>query len=110
MGFQIIYNGRILILDEIDKEAAAFFGIKHNDNEYAKPPKYNFDWFEIIGYSISDLDIRNINWTKVIGKILSNAASLTKSYDDLQESIEIHRPYIELCYYWQAKNYIIVNY
>lgn len=109
MGFRIIHNGHILTLDELNKEAAIFFGVNHNDKEYAKPPKYNFDWFKIIGYSISDLDIHNINWAKVIGKILSNAASLTRSYDDLQKSIDMFRPYIELCYHWQAKKYIPIS-
>lgn len=109
MDFKIIYNERAFTIDELDKEAAAFFGVEHNDSKYAKPLKYNFDWTDIIIFAISCIDKRNIQWNEVIGKILTFAASLTKSYDDLQKSIEIHRPYIELCYHWQAKKYIIVT-
>lgn len=109
MDFKIIHNERALTIDELDKEAAAFFGVEYNDNEYAKPSKYNFDWTDIIIHAISCVNERNINWTKVIEKILSNTTSLTRSYDDLQKSIKMFRPYIELCYFWQAKKYIIVN-
>lgn len=99
MTFQILHNGNALTIDELNKEAAAFFSIEHNDSEYAKPSKYNFDWTDFIIFAISCIDKRNIQWVEVIGKILTFATSLTKSYDDLQESIEIHRPYIELCYH-----------
>ena len=109
MTFQILHNGNALTIDELDKEAAAFFGVEHNNNEYAKPSKYNFDWTDIIIHAISCVDERNINWTKVITKILSNTTSLTRSYDDLQKSIKIFRPYIELCYHWQTKKYIPIS-
>lgn len=110
MDFQIFYNGNALTIEELNKEAANFFGVEYNSSEYAKPSKDNFNWTDIILFAISCVDRRNIQWVEVIGKILSISTSLTKSYDDLQKSIEIHRPYIELCYYWQAKNYIIINY
>ena len=100
MGFQIKdKKGTALSMDALDLEAANFFLVEYDEENYAKPIPGSLSWYNVIGYSISN---NNVQWSDVIAHILKICTIGIKSYHE----IEAVRPYIELCLYWQHKGYV----
>lgn len=110
MQFQILNKNIPLTMEELDKEAAAFFGVEVTD-EYAGPSEYPYvvNWFEMIGPSISRLPEGEHEWRYVIGNMCAIAATLKDSKESFLDSLVIYEPFIDLCFHWQSKGYIPVS-
>lgn len=110
MKFQILdTEGNALSMGELDKEAAEFFGVSYNEEQYAKPNPIATDWYNLIGYVITNSPYKGrFPWTEIVGHILHIVAFATDSFDELHNCIIAYKPHIELCYHWQAKGYIPV--
>lgn len=107
--FQILNkNNQPITLGELDKEAAAFFGVEVQDDKYASPENIPyFDWFNWVGRSIANLEGDRLycDWSDVIGDLCRVQALGLHSVDELIEDINKIRPHIELCLHWKNKGY-----
>lgn len=114
MFFQILdNNGNLMDMNELDKEAAAFFGVETDDEFYVGPtgPSPLGNWFEHIGGAIATMPNRQYSWSAIIGNICNRAASMgsRRSAEDVLQVIKRRMPYIELCFHWEAKGYVPVS-
>ena len=107
MKFQILdTKGNPLSMEELDKEAAEFFGVQYNEKQYAKPSPRSTAWYNMIGYNIANYRYNgNLVWSDLVGQILCIAAFATDSFDELHNCIIAYKPHIELCYHWKEKGY-----
>lgn len=108
-SFQILdKNNHPISLDELDKEAANFFGVEVKDDTYASPNNILcFDWFNWIGSAIANLegDRLHAEWSEVVGYLCRVQAIRMHTVDELIADINKIRPHIELCIYWREKGY-----
>lgn len=112
MAFQILdKNNNALTMGELDKEAAAFWGVELNYKHYVAPKGKNWfnNWYNYIGNTISQMVNGKCLWNNVIGAFCGIAAIDENTFDGVINSIEYYKPYIELCLYWQSKGYIPVS-
>lgn len=113
MQFQILNSdNQPLTMEQLDKEVAEFWGVKYNDDEYARPfdnAPIGTDWFNFVGYAIIRIKQNRIEWSDVIGELCKIAAIAESSFDGVLDSILTYKPYIELCLYWKSKGYVPVS-
>ena len=111
MGFQILNNnGQALTMDELNKEAAAFWNVKPSDY-YAAPKSFHWSstWFHYIGGAIAQMH-GEYEWSDIIGNLCGIAAIGETSFSAVLDSIKCYAPFIELCLYWKAKGYTRISY
>ena len=118
MGFQIQkQDGTPIPLNELDKEAAAFWQVELKLKEYANPSKLSLGtWFDVIGYFIHSQDIQyTTGWDNVKCNIytscLENLALLEfeKQLANLHDTHEQCKLYFDLIDHWKEKGYIPVQ-
>ena len=107
MGFQIKdKEGVALSMDALDLEAANFFRVNYNEEEYAKPTAGSPDWYSTLGYAIHCSEkAEKLLWSDVIIQILRVCVICTSAIEELEISFIAYKPFISLCYYWKAKGY-----
>lgn len=114
MSFQI-HNpeGKAIDINELDKEAAAFWSKEPHGKWYASPDHEGVNWFDTIGWAIHKPenytkgwdDIRCTLWA-IQSKSLYDSLYLTEKFDAELESIRKYlKPYYELIYHWESKGY-----
>ena len=102
MKFQILdAEGNPLSMEELDKEAAEFFGVPYNKERYISPPSTFVSWHDIVGYNIASSERGMLQWNDIIGRILNVCTISTFTMEHLDRSIKVFRPYISLCYHWK---------
>ena len=107
MKFQIINKeGNPLSMEELDKDAAEFFGVQYNEHQYAKPNPRSEDWCNVIGYIIVTYPRKgDLTWEGLISRISFISAFAAHSSDEYHRYIMGYKPHIELCYHWKTKGY-----
>ena len=107
MKFLILNEiGSALSMEELNKEAAEFFGVPYKEEEYAKPRGKSLNWCCAIGYSMTNLPHKGLlHWNDLVKQIIQMSVFYTNSFEELITFIQTYRPYIELCYYWKSKGY-----
>lgn len=112
MAFQILdKNNNALTMGELDKEAAAFWGVELDSKHNVSPKgrEWPADWYNFIGLTISQMLNSKYQWFEVIGALCGTAAIGENTFDRILSSIEYYKPYIELCLHWQSKGYTPVS-
>jgi len=124
--FQIIdtKTGEAVRINELDRQAAEFWGVKLNKRSYAQPKDYGYgsNWFDIIGFGISQMDYSH-SWNGVVSYLFEDIGNMfldystgyndrpVKVYDTqevvekIQIAIDFFKPYVDLINHWQAKGY-----
>lgn len=120
MSFQILNSEmQPIFMGELDREAAAFFGVEVDNKRYAEPFRFAPNWFDIVGWAINQQP-KDTNasgnrpkgrceWSDIIGYICGIAAIGESTYEEIIRKIGVYKPYIELCLHWEAKGYIPVS-
>lgn len=68
-GFQILNsNGVSISINELDKEACEFWGVKLHPKHYASPENERINWYDSIGWNISITE--KPTWRKVIKSLV----------------------------------------
>lgn len=118
MSFQILNpQGEAISLEELDKEAAAFWNTDRNPGSYAHPDTpnhYTNSWYDAIGWAIYNPEKYAEGWNDVKCTIWVIQARYlyNKLHDPIQitrEIKDIHiflKPYYELIDHWESKGYI----
>lgn len=113
--------GEGIVINELDKEAAAFWGHPEMPNEYARPhgpqdldssKSWEQNWFDGIGLYIHALHIGKkanvqVNWSNVVGIMTGHAvlSGIEKNLD-MNERMRYFRPYVDLIIHWKNKGYV----
>ena len=107
MKFLILNEiGNALSMDELNKEAAEFFGVPYEEEEYAKPQGKSLNWCGAFESSMITLSHKGLlQWEDLVKQILQISVFYTNSFEELNRIIQAYRPYLELCYHWKAKGY-----
>lgn len=107
MKFQIRNSEGIAIsMSDLNKEAAAFFGVEVIESQYAYPEgKRGLDWFNCIGWAIATFPKGNVFWNEVIGKLSAMNAIGISSFDRYHDSLESLCELINLIIHWRDKGY-----
>lgn len=115
--FSFSQEGKTLTLNKVDEIAATFWGKDVHPHNYASPYVRSFcNWFDMIGHPIEDCQYikHNINkskdpfsadsvdWGYVVGMLIRNAVCHEKKYTDVVQIVEELKPFIELCYHFEA--------
>lgn len=111
MGFQILNNnGQALTMDELNKEAAAFWNVEPSDH-YAAPIGFHWssNWFQHVGRAIAQMPKGECEWADIIGYLCSIAAIGETSFLVVLDFIKCYAPFIKLCLYWKAKGYTPIS-
>lgn len=110
MAFQICKDNIPLTLGNIDEISAEFFGVEITDT-YVAPKDYPWycNWFEMVGHAIDKLPKGQHEWPDVIGNICRVAATLADKYEDFESSLNIFKPFIELCLHFKSLGLIPVS-
>jgi len=119
MGFQILNAERVaLSINDLDREACAFWGVEYNDRKYARPKMEDGDvldtnWFDCVGLYIhaqrrKDKPERDVEWCSVLG-LMMGYLLLKKSSQEVAVSIDAYwQPFISLVRHWNDKKYTAV--
>lgn len=97
IGFQILNKDNDAInINDLDVEAAEFFGIPVDDKEYAAPngPYSGCNWYDTIGWSIA-FGKENASWAEV------------RNFwaEDMNQESETVKKLINLTIHWESKGY-----
>jgi hypothetical protein len=118
MSFQLKNKetGHIYTINEIDEMAAKFWGVEVSPKYYAEPKGYSQNWFDMIGWSIDQIDCKSLNKNNLS---MPEIASFMM-YQQSRFSNEINvdhfikwsnwlKPYFELCEHFKQLNIIGVQ-
>ena len=108
MKFLILNEiGNALSMEELNKEAAEFFGVPYKEEEYAKPWGKSLNWCYAFDTNMTTLSHKGLlQWEDLIKQILQISVFYnTNSFEGLNRIIQAYKPYIELCYHWKSKGY-----
>lgn len=115
MAFQIRNSlGEPISLHQLDIEASEFWGKPISTKKYAQPYTSSTDWFDSIGWAISNpVTLWKPGWENIKNSLwLIQANGLYKelySFSNLCTSLEITqaflKPYFDLIDYWESKGY-----
>lgn len=123
MGFQIKNDkGIALSMNELDKEAAEFWGVPVHETNYAHPCNNSIgNWFDTIGFNIHRPGTYTSGWRNVIvtmyqmfssGYMIDDKQRNNVVIKPIEEQIkritdinEFMSPYVGLVNHWIAKGY-----
>ena len=110
MGFAI-YNkeGEPITMGKLDAEAAEFWKVEFSAKKYASPENCYYSWFDNIGTAIAGLNQGKHEWSEVIGYFASIAAIGENRFQGFIDALKPFKPFIELCMYWESKDYTPVS-
>lgn len=112
MGFQIRNKANEPVtINDLDKEAAAFWGVELDERHYAAPTGCT-SWFESIGLYIhmqrpelGEVGEVHVEWCNVVG-LMMGYTLLGQNSDDLKASIDRYwANYIGLIRHWSNLGY-----
>lgn len=112
--FQIAdQNNEPISLNELDRQAALFWGVELQDKVYACPDKGMINWFDRIGWSIAHQGRFTTGWDNVKLALLQGTIEfatyrvITKEQNDfsISTAIEWCKPYLDLIDYWAGCGY-----
>lgn len=113
MEFQILNSNNVaVVLNQLDKEAAAFWGVEYNEDHWAKfgSGLFGTDWYNWIGYTIARQPEKGKQeWGTIIGSVCETMAICKSSTADYFDSLESIKPILDLIFYWKSKGYIPVT-
>ena len=110
MEFQIRKNASPITMGELNKEAAAFWGVEIGDKYVAPQGRaWPEDWHHYIGATIAQMPQGKYEWSDIIGKLCGIAAIGETQYDSIICCINFYKPYIELCLHWKMQGYVPVS-
>lgn len=128
MGFQIHNkDDQAINLNELDKEAAEFWGKTLDKASYAYPtkgPDHTGNWFDVIGYQIHNPETNYTSgWNNIKASLWSvqSTSMYDKLFDEkkyvdndkeftsldiaLMVTKEFLKPYFDLIDHWESKGY-----
>jgi hypothetical protein len=122
MGFQINdKDGAGVPISQLDREAAAFWGVEIEARSYASPTHFGMSWYDIIGFYISRQGNYTSGWRNVAVSIFSCLLEglpvnmqeketvailpINEVMMSIEKKIDAMQPYIELINHWQSMGY-----
>lgn len=118
MAFQLKNKetGYIYAINEIDEIAAKFWGVEVSTKYYAEPKTYKQNWFDIIGWSINQIDCKHLDKNNLsmseIASFMMYQQSRFSDEIDVDHFIEWAnwlKPYFDLCEYFKQLNIVGVQ-
>lgn len=117
MSFQIHSpEGRVIPIDELDKEACELWKVEYHPACYAHPQLDNYytnNWFDSIGWAIHHPEMYTKGWNDVrctlwiiqAKSLYANLYSTEAFNKDLENIRKFLQPYYELIAHWESKGY-----
>lgn len=99
MAFEILdKENNAIQLDELDKQAAAFWGVDYSTSQYAKPKMHGENWFDIIGWEISH---ENCNrWEQVRDGLKARCGRYSDNGSEFDQYLIFFKPFLDLVKHW----------
>jgi hypothetical protein len=123
MEFQVLdKTGNAIAINELDRQAAEFWGVEVHKKRYACPKGYGermTNWFDIVGFAITQQGNYTRGWKNVALYLLESLSERIIDFDKkgikfiemdsytkkVESILEFYKPFFELMTYWDECGY-----